>query len=170
MGAGASAIAATIAATIVGMEDWAGKASIRHGLAMPIASSSTKAIISATTVPTDIWPWTKRSSATAAGAATVDVIQQIVTEELKDALRRQTVDRDLAKAAIRFLGQPMGRSLHVKLRKAYRGWQESRDDGGLLAAISLLAEEFGKAEPVLESTGAMRREDLELICFESVTG
>jgi len=46
--------------------------------------------------------------AKAAAPTTVDPIQQTITEELKDALRRQTVDRELAKTCIRFLGQPMG--------------------------------------------------------------
>ena len=92
----------------------------------------------------------REAAARAAAPATVDAIQQIVTEELKDALRRQSVDRDSAKAAIRFLGQPMGRSLHVKLRKAHQTWQDSRDDRGLLAAVGLLAEEFGKQQPATE--------------------
>ena len=112
----------------------------------------------------------REAEARAAAPTAVDAIQQIVTEEFKDALRRQTVDRDPAKAAIRFLGQPMGRSLHVKLRKVHQVWQDTRDDRGLLAAVGLLAEEFGKEQPASESAGTMGREDLELICFEYVTG
>ena len=46
--------------------------------------------------------------AKAAAPTTVDPIQQTMAEELKDALRRQTVDREAAKTCIRFLGQPMG--------------------------------------------------------------
>ena len=64
----------------------------------------------------------------------------------------------------------MGRSLHVKLRKAYQSWSEGRDDQGLLAAVGLLAAEFGKDQPTVASRGAVRREDLELICFDYVTG
>ena len=112
----------------------------------------------------------REAEARAAAPTTVDAIQQIVAEELKDALRRQTVDRDLAKAAIRFLGQPMGRSLHAKLRKAHQGWQEGRDDRTLLAAVGLLAEEFGKVRPAAQSPDTVRREDLELVCFDYVTG
>jgi SNF2 family DNA or RNA helicase len=108
--------------------------------------------------------------ARAAAPTTVDPIQQMVVEELKDALRRQTVDRELAKTCIRFLSQPMGRSLHVKLRKAHQSWSEGRDDGGLLAAVGILAEEFGKDQPSAERTRSVRPEDLELICFEYLTG
>ncbi len=64
----------------------------------------------------------------------------------------------------------MGRSLHVKLRKAHQSWSENRDDGGLLAAVGTLAEEFGKNQPSAEKMRSVRREDLELICFEYVTG
>jgi SNF2 family DNA or RNA helicase len=108
--------------------------------------------------------------ARAAAPITVDPIQQMVAEELKDALRRQTVDRELAKTCIRFLGQPMGRSLHVKLKKAHQSWSENSDDHGLLASVGILAKEFGKDQPGTERTGSVRREDLELICFEYVTG
>lgn len=108
--------------------------------------------------------------ARAAAPITVDPVQQMVAEELKDALRRQTVDRELAKSCIRFLGQPMGRSLHVKLRKSHQSWSEHRDDHGLLAAVGILAGEFGKDQPAAERTAAVRREDLELICFEYVLG
>jgi hypothetical protein len=108
--------------------------------------------------------------AKAAAPTTVDPIQQTVAEELKDALRRQTVDRELAKSGIRFLGQPMGRSLHAKLRKAFEAWSESRNDGELLSAVSIMAQEFGKERTAGEIHAAVRAEDLQLICFEYVNG
>lgn len=108
--------------------------------------------------------------AKAAAPTTVDPIQQTVAEELKDALRRQSVDRELAKNSIRFLGQPMGRSLHTKLKRTYEAFTQSRDDDALLAAVGLLAEEFGKERSSTGVATAIRPEDLELICFEYVTG
>ncbi len=108
--------------------------------------------------------------ARAAAPITVDPIQQTVAEELKDALRRQTVDRDMAKNAIRFLGQPMGRSLHAKLKAIFDGWSASRDDSALLAAVSILAEEFSKERRAIQSSIALRREDLSLVCFELISG
>jgi len=108
--------------------------------------------------------------AKAAAPTAVDPIQQTVAEELKDALRRQSVDREIAKACIRFLGQPMGRSLQVKLRGAHQDWSKGRDDAALLAAVAAMAEQFAKDRPTNGRAGSTRREDLELICFEYVTG
>jgi hypothetical protein len=54
----------------------------------------------------------------AAAPIAVDPIQQTVSEGIKDAIRRRTVNREKAKASINFLGQPMGRALHVKLKTA----------------------------------------------------
>ena len=61
----------------------------------------------------------REAEAKAAAPTAVDPIQQTVTEEIKDAIRRRTVDREKAKTCIGFLGQPMGRALHVKLREAF---------------------------------------------------
>ncbi len=108
--------------------------------------------------------------ARAAAPTAVDPIQQTVAEELKDAIRRKTVDRDLAKSGIRFLGQPMGKSLHLKLRAAFAAWDESHDDVALLAEIAALAQQFQKHRPATAQVKHLRREELELICFEYVTG
>jgi superfamily II DNA or RNA helicase len=113
--------------------------------------------------------------AKATSPPTVDPIQQVVSEELKDALRRQSVDRAVAKTCIQFLGQPMGRSLHKKLKDAHDGWAASHDDVALLDAVAVLAAEFSKERPrsqapAWERGPGMRREDLSLVCFEYVTG
>jgi hypothetical protein len=108
--------------------------------------------------------------AKAAAPTAVDPIQQTVTEELKDAIRRRTVDREQAKSCIGFLGQPMGRSLHARLREAYESWSETQDDPALLATVLTMAEQFGKDRPTAAETKRLRREDLESICFEYVTG
>jgi hypothetical protein len=112
----------------------------------------------------------RQIEARAATPPTADPIQQVVSEELKDALRRQTGDRVVAKECIRFLGQPMGRSLHKKLKDAYDAWTPTRDDAALLAAVAVLATEFSKERPAAESGTGLRREDLSLVCFEYVTG
>lgn len=49
-------------------------------------------------------------------------------------------------------------------------WSQTRDDGSLLAAVRVLADEFGKARPSRNPMTPIRREDLELICFEYITG
>lgn len=109
------------------------------------------------------------TEARSAAPAAVDPIQQTVAEELKDAIRRRTVEREQAKACIAFLGQAMGRSIHAKLREAYGSWQESNDDAALLASVLALAVEFGKDRPSASNVKRLRREDLELVCFDYVS-
>jgi len=110
------------------------------------------------------------AEARAAVPTAVDPIQQTVSEEIKDAIRRRTVDRDSAKNCIVFLGQPMGRALHVKLKAAHEAWKDSRKDAELVQEVLTLAEQFGKQKPADTSVRRLRREDLELICFEYVSG
>lgn len=112
----------------------------------------------------------REAEARAAAPPTIDPIQQIVSEDLKDALRRQSVDRNIAKETIRFLSQPMGRAVHKKLKDAHQEWTASCDDSGLLDAVSALAAEFSKERPFTDVKGTLRREELTLICFEYVTG
>jgi hypothetical protein len=112
----------------------------------------------------------REAEAKAAAPSAVDTIQQTVSEEIKDAIRRRTVDREKAKAGIRFLGQPMGRALHVKLKTAQEGWRESRDDAVLVGQVITLAEQFGKQKTAAGTVKRLSREDLELICFEHVSG
>ena len=112
----------------------------------------------------------REAEAKAAAPTAVDPIQQTVSEEMKNVIRRGAVDRQQAKACVSFLGQPMGRSLHVKLRKAYGVWSESRDDERLVTTVLSMAERFSKERPSGTGSGRLRREDLELICFEYVTG
>ena len=52
----------------------------------------------------------REAEARAAAPMGVDPIQQTVTEEFKDAIRRRAVDREQAKRCITFLGQPMGKA------------------------------------------------------------
>jgi SNF2 family DNA or RNA helicase len=107
--------------------------------------------------------------AKAVAANAVDPIQQSVTEEIKDAIRRNAVDRSVAKRCIGFLGQPMGASLHKKLRAANEAWKQARDDAALLQEVAALADEFSKVRPTAENGKILRPTDLELICFEYVT-
>jgi hypothetical protein len=106
------------------------------------------------------------AEAKAAAPTAVDPIQQAVTEELKNSLRRRSIDREQAKLCIAFLGQPMGRALHVRLREIYGEWAASCDDVGLLSAICVLADRFAKDRYPAASFKRFAREDLDLICYE----
>jgi len=100
----------------------------------------------------------------------VDPIQQTVSETVKDSIRRRSVDRDHAKTCITFLGQPMGRGLHTKLKAAYDEWSSEKNDADLVSEVLSLAEQFGKERTKASSIKQLSREELELICFEYVSG
>ena len=93
----------------------------------------------------DILSGERDAAANAAAPGAVDRIQQAVTEEVKDALRRQSVDREIAKRAIRFLGEPMGKALHARLKKLHGNWLDHHDDGLLVGSVAELAEELFRA-------------------------
>jgi superfamily II DNA or RNA helicase len=112
----------------------------------------------------------RQAEAKAAAPTIVDPIQQTVAEELKDAIRRRTVDREAAKSCLTFLGQPMGRALHAKLREALDSWSDSDNDPALVQAVASLAETFGKDPQTAAEVKRLKKEDLDLICFEYVTG
>lgn len=112
----------------------------------------------------------RQAAARSVAPPAVDPIQQTVTETIKDSIRRRSVDREQAKNCIAFLGQPMGRALHMKLKHAYDQWKSSKDDAALASEVASLANQFAKDRPDTGTAKQMRREDLELICFEYVTG
>jgi hypothetical protein len=112
----------------------------------------------------------REAEAKSAAPIAVDPIQQTVSEEIKNAIRRRSVDRDKAKTCITFLGQPMGRALHAKLKTAHEGWKTAKDDGALVEEVVTLSEQFGKQRADNGAIRLLSRENLELICFEYVTG
>jgi hypothetical protein len=111
----------------------------------------------------------REAEARAAAPTAVDPIQQTMSEEIKDAIRRRTVDREKAKACITFLGQPMGRALHTKLKAANENWKGSKDDATLVEEVVTLSEHFGKQRSDNGAIKRLNREDLEFICFEYVS-
>ena len=88
----------------------------------------------------------REAEARAAAPTAVDPIQQTVSEEIKDAIRRRTVDREKAKTCISFLGQPMGRALHAKLKTAHESWKASKDDATLVEEVANLSAAVRQAE------------------------
>jgi superfamily II DNA or RNA helicase len=108
----------------------------------------------------------REAEARAAAPTTVDPIQQTVTETVKDCIRGRTVDREKAKTCIGFLGQPMGKALHARLRALFEEWGTQKDDPALIEAIHTMSEQFGKRKPAEGPAKRLTREDLELICYE----
>lgn len=111
----------------------------------------------------------REAAAKAAAPTTVDPIQQVVSEQLKDFVRKQSVDRDLAKAGIRFLNQPMGKSIHAKLKAAYERWRAALEDQSLCEELKGLSDEFTRESRVGLESKKLARESLKLVCFEMLT-
>jgi hypothetical protein len=61
-------------------------------------------------------------------------------------------------------------TLHTRLKTAHDDWKASRDDATLVEEVLTLSEQFGKQRSDDAPLKRLRREDLELICFEYVTG
>ena len=109
----------------------------------------------------------REREAKTAAPTTVDPAQQTTREELKNAIQRGGVDREAAKSAIRYLAQPMGKFAVKRLKGAYKEWLQSKDDATLLETVSELARDFAKDVPGSDGPDhSLRREDLELICFD----
>lgn len=108
--------------------------------------------------------------AKAAASMRPDPIQQTLAEELKNVLRRGTVDREKAKTAIRFLGQPAGPFVIKTMRAAFKAWTDNPDDSALLGGIMNLEADFAKGLSTTSPASTLRREDLKLVCFEYISG
>lgn len=107
--------------------------------------------------------------AKAAASVKPDPIQQTISEELKNAIRRNSVDREQAKAAIRFVAQPAGPFVIKKLKAALQELQTGKQDQLLLEGITKLEADFGKESATTFHSNCLDRQDLKLICFEYVS-
>jgi hypothetical protein len=54
----------------------------------------------------------------------------------------------------------------LKLREIYAEWASSRDDSALLSTVGVLADQFAKDRPPSLKVRHLKREDLDLICYE----
>jgi hypothetical protein len=64
----------------------------------------------------------------------------------------------------------MGRALHAKLKTSHEAWKTCQDDGALVEDVVTLSEQFGKQRAETAPLKRLSCEDLELICFEYVSG
>jgi superfamily II DNA or RNA helicase len=102
----------------------------------------------------------------------LDPIQQTVATAIQGYINHPGVDRSKAIETIRFLNQPMFAVQVRELRRVYRQFRDDRDIHGLLAALSRLRAEVGNgsARETSEMTGKLTRGDLQLICFDFLSG
>ena len=126
-------------------------------------------------VITDILRSVEEQKALEAAPRTVDPIQQTIVTVLQNALNHPSIQRSRAIRAIRFLSQPM-LSVQVRaLREAYRAFQGNGDVAVLLEGAIEMENRFGSQTLEHESaetsrTAKLKREDLNLICFDFISG
>jgi hypothetical protein len=101
-------------------------------------------------------------------AMSSDPIQTAMAQEVKDAIRRGSVDRELARAALQFLGQAIGRALIQKLKAVRTEWMTHRDDRRLIQQLVDLSKDYGKRDE-RQSAMPMTKGSLELVCFDHVS-
>jgi len=106
-----------------------------------------------------------REAAPAAAAKT----QHNVDGALKDILRRRTADRDRAKAAIKFVAEPMGGPLQKRLKAIFDDWRQTGADATFVEAVASLAGEFSREGSAAAGYRRLQREDLRLVCFDYVS-
>ncbi|MCZ6834244.1 MAG: C-terminal helicase domain-containing protein, partial [Planctomycetota bacterium] len=99
-----------------------------------------------------------------------DRVQRALDETIKDMMRRGTVDRQIAKAVRPFLEQPVGRGVLNSLKELQKQHTNDKEDEVLLEGLQHLAEEFGKDDDREGAGPTLSRDDIELVCFEYVTG
>jgi hypothetical protein len=103
----------------------------------------------------------------------IDPAQQAVATSLKALLSRPDVTRDRVLAALRFLRQPLRRAAVRALRDAHRRHSGPGGASDLLAAAEALRDQIGAGENGQQTPsrqGPVSRENLQLVCFELVTG
>jgi hypothetical protein len=101
----------------------------------------------------------------------IDPLQQTVATILQSFLNHPDVNRKRAIAAVAFLNGPMQNVQIAELRKLNRIYQQTSSVTELIAAIEAMGSAFGaNARPGAEKGDAavlsLKREDLQLICFD----
>jgi hypothetical protein len=104
----------------------------------------------------------------------IDPLQQTVATIVQQFLNHPQVDRKRAIAGIAFLNGPMQNVQVAELRKLYKIYQQTQSISELIAGIEAMRSAFGveaKATPekALGAGAKLRREDLQLICFDVLT-
>ncbi len=110
-----------------------------------------------------------------AAPKTIDPIQQTVATAVQGYINHPDVNRQEALEAIRFLNQPMMTVQVKQLRSAYKEFQDDGAIESLLQAINTLREKFASQvlnheQPSTLSPARIKRSDLQLICFDVVSG
>jgi len=105
---------------------------------------------------------------------TVDPLQQSVAATLQTALAQPKTARQRVIDVLRFLAQPLVGAELKELRQVFQRWKKKKDLSALLQAVEDMKDQRGAGQavdaPQTSSDAEIRREDLQLICFQLVTG
>ncbi len=105
---------------------------------------------------------------------TVDPLQQTVAATLQTALVQPKTARQRVIDVLRFLAQPLVGAELKELRKVFQSWKKKKDLSALLKAVGEMKDQRGdtRTDESLQTSldPEIRREDLQLVCFQFVTG
>jgi superfamily II DNA or RNA helicase len=101
----------------------------------------------------------------------IDPLQQTVATIIQSYLNHPNIDRKRGIASISFLNRPMRNVQVAELRTLYKSYQQTSDVSDLIAGIETIQSAFGEEPGISSENGpvvvpALRREDLQLICFD----
>ena len=104
----------------------------------------------------------------------IEPLQQTVATIIQSFLNHPEVDRKRAIAGISFLNGPMQNVQVAELRKIFKLYQQTKSVSELIAGIEAMRAAFGADANLVSEKGAvlvqaLRREDLQLICFDVLT-
>ncbi len=102
----------------------------------------------------------------------IDPIQQTLATTIQNYLNHPDVDRKEALEIIKYLNQPMPGTQVKELRKIYKEFQEKAVPKALVEKVTAMREKYGTLSAEISSTERfnLKREDLNLICFDYLCG
>lgn len=114
----------------------------------------------------------ERIQALEATPKTTDAIQQTLAAILQGYLNSPKINRQQLLEALKYLNQPLPNVQVKELRKYYKAFQGSQNSVALLENIANLKQVFDSKETPrsIAPTKPLRRENLQLICFDHLCG
>jgi SNF2 family DNA or RNA helicase len=102
----------------------------------------------------------------------VDAIQQTITTVIQSYLNHPDINRNEAIDVIKYLNQPLSGTQIKELRKIYKGFQVNSDPGVIIGKTAEMRKQYGDVTGQRSGSDRidLRREDLNLICFDFICG
>jgi len=102
----------------------------------------------------------------------INPIQQTIATLIQGYLNHPDVDRKEALKVLKYLNRPMAGTQVKELRNIHREFQKNMIPKALIEKISKMREKYGTTSPESGSPERidLKREDLQLICFDYLCG